>query len=117
MKKIVIAAALIACMPGVAAAQSFGLPSGGNKNGFTSDTSITTTTTAEQTQGRSGKPAQTNNNQGTATDTTTTTTVVAESGPKGVLKNDNTTNPNYDQTVTTTSTTQETNAPGNSKPR
>ena len=117
MKRILITALIATCIPAMASAQSFGFPSNGQKNGFGSDEAVTTTTTVEETQGRSGKPAQDNGNQGTAEDTTTTTTTVEETGPRGVLKNDNTTNPNYDSTTTITSTTAETDAPGRGNPK
>ena len=84
----------------------------GKKSGFGEQTDTTVILTDEETQGRSGKPAQENDNQGTATDTTTTVIVVEEKGPRGVLKNENTDNPNYDSTTTTTSTTEETDKPG-----
>jgi hypothetical protein len=120
MKKIIIAALAVACIPAMASAQkSFGLPSdGGKKNGFGSEETTVTTVTAEETQGRSGKPAQDNNNQGTAETTTTTVVVTEETGPRGVLKNDNTDNPNFDEQIIAVDTTSaETDAPGNSKPR
>lgn len=55
--------------------------------GFDSETDST------ETQGRSGKPAKENDNEGTLTTTTTTT------GPKGALKNDKDT-PNQETTTT-----------------
>ena len=84
----------------------------GSVGGFETDTDTTVVVTDEETQGRSGKPAQENDNQGTATDTTTTIIVVDEKGPRGVLKNENTDNPNYSSTTTVTSTTEETDKPG-----
>lgn len=118
MNKFVIPALIIASLPAMAAAQSFNFPGSGQKNGFGSDQSSTTETSVESTQGRSGHPAQLNNNQGTAEQTTTTTITVEETGPRGVLKNDNTTNPNYDATIIAIDTTSaETDAPGRGRPR
>jgi hypothetical protein len=75
-------------------------------------------TTTEETQGRSGKPAKMNDNQGTSETTTTTTVITEETGPRGVLKNDNTDNPNFDSTVIAVETdTAETDAPGRSQPK